>query len=64
MTKSEFNNLINKLRDQNLTDEEIMNILFESFQTGVCSLEDLEKMVEWFGYSLTDEFYKENGIER
>ena len=41
-----------------------MDILYESFITNACDFEDYELMVNWMGYTLTDEFLEAHNIKR
>ena len=64
MEKHEFDLLVKQLHQQGLDDDQIMKILYETFVSNKCSLEDYEIMVNWMGYELTDDFYKANGLKR
>ncbi len=64
MDKKEFDLLIKQLREQGLDNDKIMKVLYETFASHKCSLEDYEIMVQWLGYNLTDEFYKMHGLKR
>ena len=64
MDKKEFNLLVKQLHQQGLDDDQIMKVLYESYATNKCSLEDYEIMVNWMGYELTDGFYKAHGLKR
>lgn len=64
MNEKEFENLISQMREAGLNDDEIMHVLIETYKTNKCSIEDLECMVSWLGYQLTDDFYKDNGVKR
>ena len=64
MDKKEFNLLVKQLHQQGLDDDQIMKVLYKSYATNKCSLEDYEIMVNWMGYELTDDFYKANGLKR
>ncbi len=64
MDYNEFKTLVSRFRDQGLKDEQIMDILLETYETKVCSLEDFEIMVGWLGYKLSDIFYEMHGIKR
>ena len=64
MEKHEFDLLVKQLHQQGLDNDQIMKILYETFVSNKCSLEDYEIMVNWMGYELTDDFYKANGLKR
>lgn len=64
MTKQQFDMMASQMHQQGLTDDNIMRILYETFMSKKCSLEDYEMMVSWLGYSLSDEFYKDHDIKR
>ena len=64
MTKKEFDEMVKQMHQQGLDDDMIMEILYETFATKKCSFEDYELMVNWLGYSLSDEFYKDHGLKR
>lgn len=64
MNKKEFDLLVKQLHQQGLDDGQIMKVLYESYATNKCSLEDYETMVNWMGYELTDDFYKAHGLKR
>ena len=64
MTKKEFDAMVKQMHQQGLDDDKIMRILYETFASKKCSFEDYELMVNWLGYSLTDEFYKAHGIKK
>lgn len=64
MDKKEFDSLVKQLHEQGLDDDKIMNVLYETFRSHKCSIEDYEIMVKWLGYDLTDDFYTAHGIKR
>ena len=64
MTKQQFDMMVSQMHQQGLTDDNIMRILYETFMSKKCSLEDYEMMVSWLGYNLSDEFYKDHGLKR
>lgn len=64
MDKKEFDLLVSQLHKQGLDDDKIMHVFYDTFTSHKCSLEDYEIMVQWLGYNLTDEFYKDHGIKR
>jgi len=65
MKKEEFELLVKKMRDElKFSDEHILQTLIKVFEDGECNLEDLKLMVNWLGYNLTEEFYKDHGINK
>ena len=64
MTKKEFDQMVKQMHEQGLSDDDIMEILYETFMSKECDLKDFEVMSGWLGYELTDEFYKEHGVDR
>lgn len=64
MDKKEFDLLVKQMHEQGLDNDKIMKVLYETFVSHKCSLEDYEIMVQWLGYNLTDEFYKDHDIKR
>ena len=64
MDYNEFKELIARLRESGLNDDQIMNVLLKTYETKQCSLEDFEIMVSWLGYELNDIFYEIHGIRR
>lgn len=64
MDKKEFDSLVKQLHEQGLDDDKIMNVLYETFRSYKCSIEDYEIMVKWLGYDLTDDFYTAHAIKR
>lgn len=64
MDKNEFDLLVLQMRSQGLGDDKIMHVLYQVFLRGDCDIKDYELMVNWLGYSLNDEFYKDHGLKR
>ena len=64
MTKEEFDLMVSQMHGCGLDDDKIMNILYETFISHKCDIDDYELMVNWLGYELSDEFYKAHGIKR
>ena len=71
MNTEEIESLIEQLKAQGLTEEEIMNVFYETFTKGKMDRKDLETLAEAMGYELTDDFKNDetpdpieaNGIE-
>lgn len=64
MDKKEFDELVRQLRKSGLTDDKIMRVLVETYESKNCDITDLEVMVSWLGYLLTDDFYKDHKIRK
>ncbi len=64
MTKKEFDEMVRQMHKQGLNDDNIMGILIETFETKKCDINDLELMVSWLGYHLTDDFYKAHKLQK
>lgn len=64
MDKKEFDLLMSQMRGQGLDDDKIMHVLYQVFLRGDCVVKDYELMVNWLGYSLSDEFYNDHGLKR
>ena len=64
MDKKEFDLLVSQMRTQGLDDEKIMHVLYQVFFFFYCDIKDYELMVDWLGYSLSVEFYKDHGLKR
>ena len=64
MDYNEFKELIARLKESGLNDNQIMNVLLKAYETKQCSSEDFEIMVGWLGYELDDIFYEIYGIRR
>lgn len=71
MNEEEIQSLIEQLKAQGLSEEEIMNVFYETFVQGKMDRKDLETLAEAMGYELTDDFKNEptpdpieaNGVE-
>ena len=64
MDKKEFDLMVKQMHEQGLDDDKIMKVLYESFITNKCDIEDYETMVNWLGYELNDSFFKDHGLKR
>ena len=58
MTQEEFTKLVEALKAQGLSDEDILGTLLEMLKEGKVSPEDLEKLAGSMGYEVTEEFKK------
>ena len=56
MNSQEMESLVKQLKAAGLTEEQIMETFFETFQEGKMDRKDLEALAEFMGYELTDEF--------
>lgn len=56
MDKTEMNSLVNQLKAAGLTEEEIMDTFYATFQEGKMDRKDLEACANFMGYELTDDF--------
>lgn len=71
MNNEEIQALIEQLKAQGLSEEEIMDTFYQTFTEGKMDRKDLETLAEAMGYELTDDFKNEptpdpieaNGIE-
>ena len=59
MNSEEIKSLIEQLKAQGLTEDEIMNVFYETFVKGDMDRKDLETLAEAMGYELTDDFKNE-----
>ena len=59
MNEEEIQSLIEQLKAQGLSEEEIMNVFYETFVQGKMDRKDLETLAEAMGYELTDDFKNE-----
>ena len=59
MNNEEIEALIEQLKAQGLSDEDIMNIFYRTFEKGDMDRKDLETLANAMGYELTDEFKNE-----
>ena len=56
MDRAEMESLVKQLKGAGLTEEQIMETFFETFQEGKMDRKDLEACAEFMGYELTDDF--------
>lgn len=56
MDRTEMESLVKQLKASGLTEEQIMETFFETFQEGKMDRKDLEACAEFMGYELTDDF--------
>lgn len=56
MDKTEMNSLVSQLKATGLTEEEIMDTFYATFQEGKMDRKDLEACANFMGYELTDDF--------
>lgn len=56
MNSEEIQSLIKQLKATGLSEEEIMDLFYESFTKGEMDRKDLETLSEAMGYELTDDF--------
>ena len=59
MNREEMESLVKQLEAAGLSEEQIMETFFETFQDGKMDREDLEALAEFMGYELTDGFKKD-----
>lgn len=59
MNSEEIQSLIEQLKAQGLSEDEIMNVFYEAFVQGKMDRKDLETLAEAMGYELTDDFKNE-----
>ncbi len=64
MEKKEFDTMVKAMKHSGLTDDNIMDVLIESFMRKQCDQKDLEIMVGWLGYRLNDQFFKDNHLKK
>lgn len=64
MEKKEFDAMVESMKHSGLTEDNIMDVLIESFMQKKCDQKDLEIMVGWLGYSLCDQFFEDNHLKR
>lgn len=62
MNKEQIDALVKQLKAQGKSDEEIMDIYYETFVNGKMDRKDLETLANHLGYELTDDF-KEDKTE-
>lgn len=56
MDRTEMESLVKQLKAAGLTEEQIMETFYETFQDGKMDREDLKACAEFMGYELTDDF--------
>lgn len=56
MNSEEIQSLISQLKAAGLSEEEIMDVLYTSFEEGKMDRKDLETLAGAMGYELTDDF--------
>ena len=56
MERTEMESLVKQLKAAGLTEEQIMETFYETFQEGKMDRKDLEACAEFMGYELTDGF--------
>lgn len=56
MDRTEMESLVKQLKAAGLTEEQIMETFYETFQEGKMDRKDLEACAEFMGYELTDGF--------
>jgi hypothetical protein len=59
MNSEEIQSLIKQLKATGLSEEQIMDVFYETFEKGEMDRKDLETLAEAMGYELTDEFKNE-----
>ena len=59
MNSEEIQSLIEQLKAQGLSEEEIMDTFYQTFVDGKMDRKDLETLADAMGYELTDEFKNE-----
>lgn len=64
MTKQQFDQMVKQMHECGLDDDKIMKVLYETFISHKCDIDDYELMINWLGYELSDEFYKAHGLKR
>ena len=58
MNNEEFTKLVESLKAQGMSEEDILSTLLEMFKKGEVTAEDLEKAAGSLGYEVTEEFKK------
>ena len=56
MDRTEMESLVKQLKAAGLTEEQIMETFYETFQDGKMDRKDLEACANFMGYELTDDF--------
>ena len=64
MTYEEFKQMVDQMHKKGLNDDQIMQILYQTFMKKECDINDYALMVSWMGYKLTDEFYLAHGVKK
>lgn len=64
MEKKEFDAMVESMKHSGLTEDNIMDVLIESFMQKKCDQKDLEIMVDWLGYRLSDQFFEDQNLKR
>ena len=59
MSNEEIMSLIEQLKAQGLSEDEIMDTFYQTFVDGKMDRKDLETLAEAMGYELTDDFKNE-----
>ena len=59
MNNEEIMSLIEQLKAQGLSEDEIMDVFYQTFVEGKMDRKDLETLAEAMGYELTDDFKNE-----
>ena len=60
MNEEQIKSLIKQLKAQDLSEDEIMNVFYETFKEGKMDRKDLETLAEAMGYELTDGFKEDS----
>jgi len=58
MTQEEFTKLVESLKAQGMSEEDILGTLLDMFKEGKVGPEDVEKLAGSMGYEVTEEFKK------
>lgn len=59
MNNEEIEALVEQLKAQGLSEEQIMDVFYKTFEEGKMDRKDLETLANFMGYELTDEFKNE-----
>ena len=60
MDFEEFMEVVESLRKQGLTDEDLLNMLLNMFKQGKIDMEDMQKMACALGYELNESFLRKH----
>ena len=60
MNEEQIKSLIEQLKAQGLTEDEIMDVFYQTFTEGKMDRKDLEVLTEAMGYELTDDFKEDS----